>query len=267
MEKKDAVRVTVFGTRGSVPVSGPGTERFGGRTSCYLVSAADAALVIDAGTGIMNVPEGAFPPGPVAVFLTHAHADHVAGLPFFRPMTERGRRVDIYAVPRGGLSCREMLDRYFSPPVWPVRLSDYPADVRFCDLTLPVRVGPFCVDGIESRHPGGSTVFGVEYGGRRIVIATDFEHGGESDRRLADFARGADLLMYDGQYADEEYEKKRGYGHSTPSAGLALAAECGARRLYVVHHDPDRRDDELERIEAGLCGGARLAREGDVIEI
>jgi len=265
MDGKGTVRLTVYGTRGSIPVSGEKTRVFGGATSAYLIEAAGAALVLDAGTGIMNVPAEKIPEGPVTVLLSHPHADHIAGLPFFAPVRERGRVIDVFCVPRGGLGCRETIDRYFSPPVWPVGVGCYPAEIRCRDLTLPLTVGPFLIDGIESYHPGGSTVFSVSCLGKRIVYATDFEHGEDSSRALSEFARGADLLMYDAQYTDGEYERRKGYGHSTPSHGLEVMKDSGAKRLLLIHHDPESDDDALAARENELGGAARFAREGDEI--
>ena len=264
MDGKDNVRITVYGTRGSIPTSGEMTRVFGGATSSYLIEAAGAAVVLDAGTGIVNIPAEKIPSGPVTVLLSHPHADHIAGLPFFAPVRERGREIDVYCEPRGGLGCREMIDRYFSPPVWPVGVDLYPSEIRCRDLVLPLTVGPFHVDGIESSHPGGSTVFSVSCLGKKIVYATDFEHGDGPSRALSEFARGADLLLYDAQYSDGGYEKRKGYGHSTPSQGLAMMKDCGAGRLVLIHHDPESDDATLESRENELGGAARFAREGDV---
>ncbi len=260
------MRITVFGTRGSVPVSGENTLEFGGNTSCYLFEADGASLVVDAGTGIRNIPPEAVPTDPVTVVLTHPHADHLAGLPFFAPILEAGRRVDLYAVPRGGAGCREQTDRYFSPPLWPIRLSEYPAEVGFYDLSFPLSVGPFFIEGIEGNHPGGSTVLKISCGGRVAVLATDFEHSAKATAALVPFSRGADLLMYDAQYTDEEFEIRRGYGHSTARAGLEIMRECGAKKLLLIHHDPDADDARLLREESTLgTDAARYAREGEVI--
>ena len=262
------MRVTVFGTRGSVPVTGGAFAVFGGATSCYLLEAEGSVLVIDAGTGAGNIGDCALGGGPVTVLLSHVHADHIMGLPFLPAFSESERQIAVYTASRLGMSCREQLDRFFSPPVWPLTLSEYPADVRFFDLSPSLTVGPFTVVGMESSHPGGATVFRITCGGKTVVFATDFEHGPDASRKLAQFARGADIMFYDAQYSDEEYEAHRGYGHSTAHAGLDTAAAAGVKKVFFIHHDPNACDALLLGRERALgTDAARYAREGDVIEI
>lgn len=265
MNEGNSIRLTVLGTRGSIPVSGGDTREFGGATSCYLVEAAGHRLLLDAGTGIVNAPAA---DGPDVILLSHAHLDHIQGLPFFPPLSQKGREIHIFAAARGGLTCEEQLGRLFSLPLWPCGLDGYPADVRCRALPERLSAGPFEIDGMESDHPGGSTVLRLRHGGKTVVYATDFEHGEDALRRLTAFAESADLLMYDGQYTPEEYERFRGFGHSTARMGLRLMRACGAKRLLIIHHDPHRTDAQLRAMEAELGSEhVRFAREGDVISI
>jgi len=86
--------------------------------------------------------------------------------------------------------------------------------------------------------------------------------------------RGADLLVCDGQYTDEEHEKRRGWGHGTPSLCLQEAVVAKAKRLLVTHFDPSHADPQLEQMEDGLLAAARLqgvdaafARQNQEIEL
>ncbi len=263
------IRLTVLGARGSVAVSGKDKTEFGCATSSYIVEANGQTIILDAGTGILNAPADLSPGLPVTLLLSHTHMDHVLGLPFFSALTRRGCTVNIYGKTRDGLTVEEQLRKFLSPPLWPVWLSVYPAQITFREPELPMEIGGVLVEGIESFHPNGSTVYRLSFGGRSLVYATDFEHSDEASlRALTEFSRDTDLLMYDGQYSVEEYERSRGFGHSTPEMGLRVFRESGAKRLMLVHHDPRHTDDRMRALEEQYGSDTVMfAREGDVITL
>lgn len=154
------------------------------------------------------------------------------------------RPVDIYAKKRSALLPEKSIDRLISPPFWPLKLGEYPANVTFHDLPEKTfSLGSVIVDMMDSIHPQGSTIYRLTRAGKSLVYATDFEHTPEEGcKALAEFARGCDLLIYDAQYKEKEYEKYRGYDHSTPEAGLKSAAETGTAKVLFVHHSPRRSD-------------------------
>ncbi|MFN7145392.1 MAG: MBL fold metallo-hydrolase, partial [Myxococcota bacterium] len=131
----------------------------------------------------------------------------------------------------------------------------------------PFEVGPFRITAAESRHPNGVLAWRVEADGRAVVYATDIEHGGAVDPRLVTLSAGADLLVHDAQYTDEEYAARRGWGHSTWAEAVDVAERAGVRRLALFHHDPRRDDDALAVLEdraRARFPGAFAAREGAV---
>ena len=244
----ERLRITILGARGSIPTEGEGMIEFGGSTSCVLIEAGDQAVFLDAGTGIMNAPDvGA---GHISVFLTHPHLDHILGLPFFPYLHQKNKKIDFYAKRSGTHSAKEQVEEVLSPPLWPCCAEDYPADIVFHDLTLPLRIGDVLIEGIASNHPGGGTVYKVTYSQKSVVYATDYEYDPQKAPELAEFARGTDLLMIDGQYTRDELEGKRGYGHSSPESGIRIMKESGAKMIRFVHHDPMHSDDFLRRMEA-----------------
>ncbi len=261
-EKNDVLRLTVLGCRGSIPVSCDRMRQFGGNTSCYLVESGGETLLLDAGTGLPGAPPGT---GPVHIVLTHCHFDHVLGLPMFPALFSPEREVHLYGRTRGGLSLREQIARLISPPLWPVAPEAYPARILFHELELPQQIGAFTVDGMETAHPGGSLVLKVSAAGKMLIYATDFDHIGGAGDRLAEFSRGADLLLYDAQYTGEEYAAKTGFGHSTAEAGIVVQRKSGAKQLLLIHHDPAQTDEMLLAREK--ASGVRFAREGDVIRL
>ena len=262
------MRLRVLGTRGSCPSGGEGRSLFGCSTSCYMLETEERVVFLDAGSGLLNAPEEALRGREIAILLSHAHIDHILGLPLFAPMFEPGRRIDIYCRSRGGLDGAAQLARFLSPPLWPVGLRELPADIVLHELRDGLRLGGVTVRCAEASHPGGSTLLRLERDGKSLVYATDHElalDGGS----LASFARGADLLLCDAQTPDGEGEKFRGFGHSSAAEALELQKSCGAKRLLLIHHSPMRRDAELLAAQAALPrdAAASYAREGEVIEL
>ena len=262
------IRLTVFGARGSIPIEGEKFSIYGGATSCYRITAGDEEIYLDAGSGLV----GATPSSDarITILLTHMHFDHIIGLPFFSALGCVDRSIDIYARQRSGLMLRDALERLIAPPFWPLKIGEYPASVKFHELAASEKfsIGEVDVETIEGRHPGGSTIYRLTYHGKSIVYATDFEHSTESIAALAKFARGCDLLMYDAQYRADEYDRYKGYGHSTPESGLTVAAEACASKILFIHHSPRRSDEELSAMEREISARSEnvmFAKLGDEI--
>ena len=259
--------LSVLGTRGSVPVEGKNFAIYGGATSCYRLQAGNEEIYLDAGSGIVEAAPS--PDSHITILLTHMHLDHIIGLPFFVALGNKNRPIDIYAKERSGLTAKAALDRLISPPFWPLKIGDYPANVNFRDLpNKNFSIGAVSVDVMEGTHPQGATIYRLTYGGKSLVYATDFEHTPEGCEALARFAYGCDLLLYDAQYKADEYYKYRGYGHSTPEAGLEIAATAQAKKILFVHHAPSRSDKELSDLEReifSLNKNIAFAKIGDEI--
>ena len=260
------MRVTLWGTRGSLAAPGPETVRYGGNTACVEVRGKrNALLVLDAGTGIQRlgakVRGGR---GRIDLLLTHLHMDHIQGLGFFEPLYERGREIHIWGPPSPTLDLRTRLARYLSPPLFPVRLRDLP-----CRLTLhnvpPERfeVGGLEVEAALVCHPGSTVGYRISEGTRSLAYLPDHEPAlglrefpGEPEWTSGfDLAAGADLLIHDAQYTTEEYQKRVGWGHSSIRDAIAFATVAGARRFVPFHHDPTHDDAMLDCIDSVVRTG------------
>ncbi len=262
------MKVSLFGTRGSLPASGQQTNRFGGNTSCVRLDTDEGQmLILDAGSGIVqagaDLPEET---SRVDLVLTHLHMDHILGLGFFEPLFTPGLEIHIWGPRSTTRTLRKRLARYLSPPVFPVRLVEVPAKVTFHDVWRDSwSVGPFRIDAHPVCHPGPTLGLRVSTGGKTLAYLPD--HEPQLGRRtlphtewLSGFsvAEGADLLIHDAQYTAEEYRERAGWGHCTPDLAVRFAEEAAVKKLLFFHHDPQRDDEALERI----CADAASTHEG-----
>ncbi len=262
---KTDFRVTVLGSRGSMAACRDDCTLFGGDTSCYMVQAGDETIFLDAGSGLCDAPESY--PKDTVILLTHLHLDHVMGLGMFPGWMQRERKCSLY-VPfcRESKTAKAQLDRLFSPPFWPVTLDVVSDGLEIIPMPDHLEIGPVTVDSMTGCHPGGSMIYRLRYEGKTLVYATDYEHGESSFLQLAEFSSGADLLLYDAQFDEREYEKRKGYGHSTAKKGLELLERSGVKRMLLIHHDPRRSDGDLLKWEEHLADTrVSYAREGQTI--
>jgi len=260
-QERPGFKVRFWGTRGSIATPGPKTVRYGGNTSCTEIRYGNHILIFDAGTGIRELGDALLEefgsqPMRVHIFVGHTHWDHIQGWPFFLPAFIRGNEILLHSARAAGKPLERIFKGQMDSDYFPVLLSDMQANLKFVELTGPVTIGPVTVSYEYLNHPGIAIGFRVGADGRSIVYLSDHErftrmHGeaaaGE-DRRIADFARGADLLISEAQYTEAEYTKKKGWGHSTFDDVLQLAAESGVRQLAIFHHDPTHDDNFMDQV-------------------
>jgi phosphoribosyl 1,2-cyclic phosphodiesterase len=295
--------VKFWGVRGSIPVPGPSTARIGGNTSCIQVSLGRETVILDSGTGIRELGrrlERSSEFRRIHILLSHTHWDHIQGLPFFAPLYRRGQEIVIYG-PRGlerGLeeAVLVQLQRLY----FPIRKGEIGASLAFRELGEET----FDLDGARiatkwMNHPVLSLGFKISAPGKSMIYTGDNEpysffhvyaptseatvkiaisdrERGKRREALLEFIRGADLLVADAQYSDEEYEAKAGWGHSPLSYVVDMALEAQVGRLALFHHDPSHSDDDLQAMSESARSmvesrGGRceliLAAEGSEIEL
>jgi phosphoribosyl 1,2-cyclic phosphodiesterase len=281
------VNVTFYGVRGSCPCSGDRYRRYGGNTSCLVVSMeGDEPLIVDLGTGLRALGDDISKevralgtPMHATALLTHLHFDHILGIPFFAPLHDPGARLTVHgpAQPKGSL--KDALHAAVQPPVFPIHMEQFRGEL----ITIDTRDEDFSVGGAKVMarlipHAGPTLGYRIEAEGRSLAYLPD--HQAPLDRRtipeaVLELCHDVDLLVHDGQYTDDEFSAKADWGHSTAAFAVHVAAESGARRLLLSHHDPSHTDRELDRIlnaarrlpEAKQIEDVSSAHEGQTVDL
>jgi len=271
------VKITYFGTRGSCPCSSDHYRRYGGNTSCVLVEVeGEPPLILDLGTGLRALGETldhplheAGLPLEATALLTHLHYDHILGLPFFSPLRVPGAVLDVYGPSQEEGSLQEVVSGAVQPPFFPINVGEFRGDLRFHDLdgTDDLTFGGIKVKVRPVPHRGHTLGFRVEADGRSVAYLPD--HQAPADRRAVDegvleLCDGADLVIHDAQYTDDEFVTMSDWGHSTVAYAVHVAAEAGAHRLALFHHDPSHADKEIDRL---LSRARRMASQRHLHEV
>jgi phosphoribosyl 1,2-cyclic phosphodiesterase len=271
-----STRLKLWGVRGSIPVPGLATVRYGGNTTCVEVRADGELIVLDAGSGIRELGlalENEFGSRPInlSLLITHVHWDHIQGFPFFVPSYNDKNQIQIFGYDGAGSDLREILKGQMAVPFFPIALYELPGKIKIEKLeSMDFKIGKVQVRSKFMNHPGVCVGYRLFTSKGSIAFLPDHEsyeafklHSAEShllspeeaqkraheDRaELVKFLQGSDILILDTQYTDEEYQAHVGWGHGSLSAAISLARDAAVRKLILFHHDPTHDDEMIDQM-------------------
>ncbi len=249
------MRITCWGSRGSIPVSGNKYVKYGGDTTCVEIRTQSGDIIIvDAGTGIRRLGDRLIQDKlkEYHIIFTHAHWDHILGFPFFAPIFIPKHRVHIHSGPFHGKYAEKIISRVMAPPNFPVRYSDLQKQIDFDKIHCnPLQIGSVKIEAIPLSHPNGGFGYRFIENGKRFVFMTDneltFQHRRAQDfETYRRFAEHADLFFHDAEYTAEEYRDTRTFGHSVYTDALDLAIKANVKKFGLFHLNQKRTDAEMD---------------------
>jgi phosphoribosyl 1,2-cyclic phosphodiesterase len=267
-----STRIKFWGTRGSISVPSPGTLRYGGNNTCVEVRADGEIIVLDAGSGIRPLgislaKEFGAEPIKLSLLITHAHWDHIQGLPFFKPAYDPKNEIRILGFDGAGADFSEILAEPMKAPFFPIAMRELSGKIDIQRLReMKFFLGKVQVHAIFVNHPGVCAGYRLFTSAGSVAFLPDHEpygflHSAKSNHmtpeetkkaateersKLVQFLHGSDLLILDAQYTDKEYQRHIGWGHSSVTTAVSLALDAGVRELFLFHHDPNHDDTMID---------------------
>jgi phosphoribosyl 1,2-cyclic phosphodiesterase len=244
--------------------------KYGGNTSCVEVRAGKQILIFDAGTGIRDLgnqllKEFKTQPVTLHLFISHTHWDHIQGFPFFMPAYYKNFQIIVYGPPARDKSLKDLFKFQMNSEYFPVPLGDLNAQIVMQEVREPFRLDDLQITSFYMNHPAMTLAFKIFDGEKTFVFATDNEpyrytlhaarkdplaaqYGAELDQKFVDFITGADVVVCDAQYTQEEYRSKIGWGHSPIESVVEFAIKAHVKQLALFHHDPSHDDAAIDAI-------------------
>jgi len=258
------MKVKFWGVRGSIPVPGPKTLKYGGNTSCVELNCDEKTIILDSGTGIralgLDIEERNLVKEnrkkDLYIFISHVHWDHIQGFPFFRPTFDPEFVINLYSSLHSDVDIECALRGQMVAPYFPIRLRDTPARMNFKVIKSGdvIQIGKIVVKNVTLNHPNGSFGYKIICENKSVAYISDHEHTENSKQRLVDFLKNTNLVIFDAHYTPEEYSGsdgdggRKGWGHSTWMHGVELCREANIDQLILTHHGHE--DTVIERIES-----------------
>jgi phosphoribosyl 1,2-cyclic phosphodiesterase len=284
--------LTFWGVRGSIPTPGPATVHYGGNTSCLELRADGEIIILDAGTGIRPLglalaDEFAGRPLHVTLLISHTHWDHIQGFPFFTPAYQAKNTVRIVGFEGARRGLAQTIEGQMESPYFPVALKEMPGSIVIEEMKAwEFAIGAVKVRACRLNHPGVAVGYRLYTSRGSIAYLPDNEptgghknepiQAGEPPWDMAEFLRGADVLVTDAQYDRGEYDAHVGWGHACTEDVVKMATDAGVRRLFLFHHDPSHDDAKVthmletaRRFATAQGSPVRIeaAREGAVVAL
>ena len=274
------------GTRGSYPSAKLNYLKFGGNTACVEVRCGKQLVILDAGTGIIDIGLDEIKnaivsdekkPHQATIVLSHIHQDHIQGLQFYRPLFVPSSTINLFGLNTNEENLKDTLKTILFDKVFPLGIDEIRSNFNINNFTqndvitisqsgeikkfdildknIKLDQDDIMISAYKTAaHPkNGCLCVKVEYKGKTLVYATDKESYVGADKKFIQFAHNCDCLIHDAQYTYQDYinpiQPKQGYGHSTFEMAIETAMLSKAKKLFFFHYDPDYDDNKLEMLE------------------
>ena len=272
------MNLKIWGCRGSLPAPGPEKNIYGGNTSCVEIIHENTCIILDGGSGIQRL--GVSLPKHITqidILLTHLHLDHIMGLGFFMPIYNPNMTINIWGPAASNESLRHRLRKYFSPPIFPLRLKELPCKGEIFEIDdSEFTIGDFKISSEYICHPGPTVGYRLQKGKTIIAYLPDHEPALGSSNYPTNpewtsgysIAHEADLLIHDAQYKNIEYTNRIGWGHCSMKDAIDFGELTGVKKMLLFHHDPMHTDEQLQKLynenmqNRNLSFEVELAEEG-----
>ena len=273
------MEIVIYGARGSYPATDADFMKFGGNTTCILISLQnEQKIIFDGGTGLYQLgldlasQFSSDKKYKLDLILSHTHWDHILGLPHFRPFHMHNVEVTIHGPCYGFESLEKLYAGQQNELHFPVKSNKMNAKISFhqIDPGDSFRIKVAKISTTQLNHPGKTIGYRIEADGKVMTTLTDTgpienNHLGvgmalqfgtlQSDlhdtfnESLLNLARNADLLLHDSHFMPADIEGKEHWGHSTSRHAIDRAIKAKAKRLLLFHHNPLYNDNTIEKLK------------------
>ncbi len=269
------MKIKFWGTRGSIPVPGKDTTKYGGNTTCVEITLQSGkTVIIDAGTGLRSLGSKLLSENNYSIIyllISHIHWDHVLGFPFFDPIYDPSKQIFIDGHKNSLKGLKNTFDNKMGDGFFPVKFDDLKAKIKHLRKLNngSLIIDDTVIDSIQTYHPQGALGFRFREEDKTLVFITDNEllydsSEERSSKRFEEFCYGADVLIHDSQYTPDEIDERRGWGHSDYQSVFELAYNSGVKKVILFHHNPSTTDAELAHINK-LCYKLAKKRKSKIV--
>ena len=260
------MKLAVHGCRGSIPISTPETNIYGGNTSCYELIFNDFQLIFDTGTGFRHVNFDDLK--KTIIFYSHWHHDHIQGLAFNSGLFNTEKKIYITSALNDSNESKKIIQSYFSGFYFPIQLTKILTNLKFIELYDLQKnfTEDFKIEFLKLNHPGGSVGYSIKNKNKKITILLDNGYNKEQFLDLKKFANNSNWIVWDGMFTNDELKNKAFWGHSTIEQGIEFFHNSGIENMLITHHDPSRTDDQLNVLSKELPKGIIFAKDGMIVD-
>jgi phosphoribosyl 1,2-cyclic phosphodiesterase len=256
------MKLTVHGSRGSIPTPSKHTVKYGGNTSCFELEFGKYQIFFDTGSGFKNISL-ADKQIDKLIFYSHWHHDHIQGLPFNSHIFNQENKITVTSALASRNVLRHTLQTYFSGGYFPVDIVRVLSNLVFKNISTVKKTTEkdFHLDWLELQHPGGCYGYSIIYDGKKICYLCDNEYDEAQLPLLEKFTDHSDLVIWDGMFTEDELTEKVGWGHSSIEQGVKFFDQTNIKSMMITHHAPYRTDNMLDEIASSLPDGVYFAKD------